>query len=243
MEEIKIQKFFTDCGVMSRRAAENEIKLGHVKINGVTAEIGQRIDPEHDAVTYKGKKVLPLREEKVYILLNKPRGFVTTMNDEKGRRTVAELVSSLGQRVYPVGRLDMDSDGLLIMTNDGELTNILTHPKHEIPKIYEVTVAGKVTPEIISALSAPMTIDGYEIQPVKTELISFDGQNSTLKMTLFEGRNRQIRKMCDTQSLKIKRLCRVAIGNITLGELKVGGFRLLTNKEVRYLTEHSQQKG
>ncbi len=239
MEEIKIQKFFTDCGVMSRRAAENEIKLGHVKINGVTAEIGQRIDPERDIVTYKEKRIFPQRDENVYILLNKPRGFVTTMSDEKGRKTVAELVGGLSQRVYPVGRLDMDSDGLLIMTNDGELTNILTHPRHEIPKIYEVTVAGKVTPETISALSQAMIIDGYEIQPVKTELLSFDGQNSTIKMTLFEGRNRQIRKMCDTQSLKIKRLCRVAIGDITLGELKVGTWRPLTNKEVAYLTERS----
>ena len=145
MESVKLQKYFSDCGVMSRRAAEEEIKMGRVKVNGSVAELGLRIDPETDVVEYRGQRITRSGEEKICILLNKPRGFVTTLSDEKGRRTVAELVASVGRRVYPVGRLDMDSDGLLLLTDDGELANRLTHPRHEIPKIYHVTVSGEVS--------------------------------------------------------------------------------------------------
>ena len=237
MEQIKLQKYFTDCGVMSRRAAEKEIAAGKVYVNGVRAELGLRIDPEHDEVTYKGKTVKPTSDEQVYVMLNKPRGYVTTMLDEKGRPTVRELTASAGARVYPVGRLDMDSDGLLLFTDDGELTNKLTHPRHEIPKIYHVTVSGKVSREKIDALSSPMIIDGYKILPVKTRVIDEGVSSSTLEMTLYEGRNRQIRKMCQQQNLKITRLCRVAIGNIRLGSLAVGKWRYLTPAEVAYLKE------
>lgn len=232
---IKLQKYFSDCGVMSRRAAEQAILDGKVTVNGERAEAGRRIFPDTDLVEYNGKPVLPSSVKKIYILLNKPRGFVTTLSDEKGRRTVAELVSGVGARVYPVGRLDMDSDGLLLLTDDGELTNKLTHPRHEIPKIYHVTISGKVSPEVIAALSSPMVIDGYKILPVKTRLISADASSSVLEMTLYEGRNRQIRKMCQTQNLKITRLCRVAIGDLCLGSLAVGKWRLLTAKEINYL--------
>ena len=235
MEEIKIQKFFTDSGIMSRRAAEEEIKNGNVKVNGEIATIGMRIDPEKDIVTYRGKQIKPRSDENVYVMLNKPRGFVTTMSDEQNRRSVADLVCEVGARVYPVGRLDMDSDGLLLLTNDGALTNKLTHPRHEIPKIYRVTVAGSVTEQQLTTLRAPMLIDGYEILPVKTEVISKNGSQTLLEMTLYEGRNRQIRKMCDAASLKIKRLCRIAIGELCLGELPVGKWRYLTEDEVAYL--------
>lgn len=235
MEEIKIQKFFTDSGIMSRRAAEEEIKNGNVKVNGEIATIGMRIDPEKDIVTYREKQIKPRRDENVYVMLNKPRGFVTTMSDEQNRRSVADLVCEVGARVYPVGRLDMDSDGLLLLTNDGALTNKLTHPRHEIPKIYRVTVAGSVTEQQLTTLRAPMLIDGYEILPVKTEVISKNGSQTLLEMTLYEGRNRQIRKMCDAASLKIKRLCRIAIGELCLGELPVGKWRYLTEDEVAYL--------
>jgi len=236
MEEIKIQKYFTDCGVMSRRAAENEIKLGKVKVNGTPAELGQRIDPERDTVEYMGKKIVSeTGADKVYIMLNKPRGFVTTMSDEKGRRTVADLISNVGTRVYPIGRLDMDSDGMLLFTNDGELANKLTHPRHEIPKIYEVTVKGKVSADTVRALSEPMVLDGYKTLPVKTKIVATDEKSTTLLMTLYEGRNRQIRKMCESQALKITRLCRIAIGDIKLGALEIGKYRHLTAAEVEYL--------
>ena len=235
MEEIKIQKFFTDSGIMSRRAAEEEIKNGNVKVNGEIATIGMRIDPEKDIVTLREKRIKPRRDENVYLMLNKPRGFVTTMSDEQNRRSVADLVCEVGARVYPVGRLDMDSDGLLLLTNDGALTNKLTHPRHEIPKIYRVTVSGGVSAEQLAILRAPMIIDGYEILPVKTEVISKNGSQAILEMTLYEGRNRQIRKMCDAASLKIKRLCRIAIGDLSLGELPVGKWRYLTDDEIAYL--------
>ena len=234
---IKVQKYFSDCGVMSRRAAEEVIKKGLVRVNGEVVSEGERIIPGVDLVEYNGVPVIPSADKKTYVLLNKPRGFVTTLSDEKGRRTVAELVASVGTRIYPVGRLDMDSDGLLLFTDDGELTNKLTHPRHEIPKIYHVTVSGKVSREKIAALSSPMIIDGYKILPVKTRVIDEGVSSSTLEMTLYEGRNRQIRKMCQQQNLKITRLCRVAIGNIRLGSLAVGKWRYLTPAEVAYLKE------
>lgn len=234
---IKVQKYFSDCGVMSRRAAEEAIKKGLVRVNGEVVSEGERIIPGVDLVEYNGVPVIPSADKKTYVLLNKPRGFVTTLSDEKGRRTVAELVASVGTRIYPVGRLDMDSDGLLLFTDDGELTNKLTHPRHEIPKIYHVTVSGKVSREKIDALSSPMIIDGYKILPVKTRVIDEGVSSSTLEMTLYEGRNRQIRKMCQQQNLKITRLCRVAIGNIRLGSLALGKWRYLTPAEVAYLKE------
>lgn len=234
---IKVQKYFSDCGVMSRRAAEEAIKKGLVRVNGEVVSEGERIIPGVDLVEYNGVPVIPSADKKTYVLLNKPRGFVTTLSDEKGRRTVAELVASVGTRIYPVGRLDMDSDGLLLLTDDGELTNKLTHPRHEIPKIYHVTVSGKVSREKIDALSSPMIIDGYKILPVKTRVIDEGVSSSTLEMTLYEGRNRQIRKMCQQQNLKITRLCRVAIGNIRLGSLALGKWRYLTPAEVAYLKE------
>ena len=235
MEEIRLQKYFTDCGVMSRRAAEKEIEAGNVKVNGKTAILGMRIDPERDEVTLRGKRVMPTADELVYVMLNKPRGYVTTMSDEKGRPTVHDLTASVGTRVYPVGRLDMDSDGLLLLTSDGELANKLTHPRHEIPKIYEVTVSGKVDEKTLAALSAPMELDGYEILPVKCEITKENADTTLIRMTLYEGRNRQIRKMCENVGLKIKRLQRIAIGDIKLGTLALGKYRHLTEKEVAYL--------
>lgn len=235
MEKIRLQKYFTDCGVLSRRAAEEEIKSGKVKINGICAELGDKIDPESDIVEYKGKRIYPRKEDKfVYILLNKPCGVVTSAKDEKGRTCVTDLVKC-STRVYPVGRLDLNSQGLIIMTNDGELTNKLTHPRHEIPKIYEVDVVGKVTTEQLTILNSSMTIDEYVLLPVKTEFISKNDKYTTLRMTLFEGRNRQIRKMCEQVGLKVAKLTRIAIGNITLDNLQCGKWRYLTNDEIKSL--------
>ena len=231
MDPIRLQKHFTDCGVLSRRAAEEAIKQGLVRVNGEKAELGMRIDPEHDVVEYCGKRVLPSTDEKICILLNKPRGYVTTLSDEHGRRTVFELVSGIGRRIYPIGRLDMDSDGLLLLTDDGELANRLMHPRHEIPKIYHVTLSPPPTEEQLQALARPMELDGYSLLPVGVEVLSKD----TLEMTLYEGRNRQIRRMCESVGLRVTQLRRVAIGELKLGALPLGKWRTLTADEVEYL--------
>jgi 23S rRNA pseudouridine2605 synthase len=223
---------------MSRRAAEDQIRAGKVKVNGCVAKIGDSIDPDKDKVEYGGKIIIPYCDEKICVMLNKPRGYVTTMSDERGRKNVSMLVSDLPVRVYPIGRLDMDSDGLLLLTNDGALAERLTHPKHDIPKIYHVTVKGRVSEQQLAALNKEMVIDGYKIQPVKTEIYNPEVKTAdvtVLKMTLFEGRNRQIRKMCETQSLKIVRLCRIAIGTLRLGSVPQGKYRRLTRAEISYL--------
>ena len=242
METIKLQKYFSDCAIMSRRAAEEEIKSGKVTVNGEVAYLGLRVDPKHDVIIYKGRKILPPKRQKTYILLNKPRGIVTTLSDEKGRPTVISLLSDLTARVYPVGRLDYNSDGLLLLTNDGELTYRLTHPKHEIPKIYHVKIKGQPSEKALAKLRSPLVIDGYKIQPVKTEVLSGSEGSTILEMTLFEGRNRQIRKMCALCELKLERLTRVSLGNISLGDLAVGKWRYLTKSEIEYLKLASSPK-
>ena len=231
-ELIRLQKYFTDCGILSRRAAEAEIAAGRVRVNGVIAQVGDKIDPETDLVEYNGKPIRPrAAREHTYLMLHKPRGYVTTLKDEKGRRTVADLIPASAGRVYPIGRLDMDSEGLLLLTDDGELTNRLTHPRHEIPKIYHVTLSTVPSKQAIAALEAPMELDGYRLQPIGVKSLSPD----TLKLTLFEGRNRQIRRMCEAVGLKVVRLHRVAIGELKLGTLPVGSCRTLTADEVAYL--------
>ena len=232
---LRLQKYFTDCGVLSRRAAEEEIRVGRVSVNGATATVGQQIDPEIDVVVWRGKRIRPTATHHHYILLNKPRGFVTTLSDEKGRKTVAELVADIGVRLYPVGRLDMDSDGLLLMTDDGELTNRLTHPRHEIPKHYHVTVKGDVDKNTLARLCAPFLLDGYRTLPVQVEILTQSGNETQLRFSLYEGRNRQIRRMCEEVGLKILRLTRVAIGEIRLGNLQDGKYRHLTAAEIAYL--------
>lgn len=234
-DTIRLQKYFTDCGVLSRRAAEEEIRAGRVTVNGTVAEIGQRICPESDTVMWRGKKIRPTATTHHYILLNKPRGFVTTLSDEKGRPTVADLVKGVGVRVYPVGRLDMDSDGLLLLTDDGELTNRLTHPKHEIPKHYHVTVTGSPSFEVLQRLAAPFLLDGYQTLPVQVKVVTANENTTTLAFRLFEGRNRQIRRMCEEVGLSITRLTRVAIGNLKLDTLREGAYRHLSPAEVAYL--------
>lgn len=236
MEPIRLQKIFTDCGILSRRAAEEAIRAGKVRVNGEIAEIGQKIDPVRDIVEYRGTPLVwRAAPERHYILLNKPRGFVTTLSDEKGRQTVRDLVASLGCRVYPVGRLDMDSDGLLLLTDDGALTERLTHPRHEIPKYYTVTVKGIPTAEQLTALNAPFLLDGYHTRPAKVKRLGTEGSNTLLSFELYEGRNRQIRRMCEQVGLRILRLTRTAIGRIGLGDLPAGQYRHLTTAEVAYL--------
>ncbi|MBR7184061.1 MAG: rRNA pseudouridine synthase [Clostridia bacterium] len=236
MEPIRLQKYFTDCGLLSRRAAEAEIAAGRVKVNGQRAEVGQKIIPGVDRVEYRGKSVLPpARTGHTYVMLNKPRGYLTSMTDDRGRRCVTELVADVGRRIYPVGRLDLESEGLLLLTDDGDLTYKLTHPRHEIPKIYHVKLAGDITAEEVERLSRPIELDGYMTQPVEISVVSRRDNATTLRMVLYEGRNRQIRRMCAAQGFEVLRLCRVAIGDLKLGNLAPGKWRYLTRTQVEYL--------
>ncbi len=240
MEEIRLQKYISSIGIMSRRAAEKEIESGKIRVNGEIADLGQKIIPGKDRVTYKGKPIdAKIPERKVYIMLNKPKGYVTTLSDDKSRKCVAELVKDVNTRVYPIGRLDMYSEGLLLFTNDGEFANKLTHPKHHIPKIYHVKVKGEILPEQLKQLSKPMVIDEYEIQPVKCDIITRRDNYTVIRMELFEGRNRQIRKMCEICELEIVKLQRVAIGNVKLGDLSPGKWRHLTKSQVEYLYKNN----
>ena len=241
MEKIRISKYFTDCGVMSRRAAEEEIKSGKVTVNGHIAELGERIDPKTDEVIWRGKAIKPTNNEKICIMLNKPRGIVCTASDEKGRRNVTDLcrdvkdASGKPTRLYPIGRLDMDSDGLLLLTNDGELANKLTHPRHSVPKNYHVTLNGRFSPEDLAILGEPVELDGRLTMKVTVSLVCYNGKSTVAEFELFEGRNRQIRRMCELHGVKIQRLQRVAIGKLKLGDLAEGKWRKLTASETEYL--------
>ena len=235
MEKIRLQKFIADAGIMSRRAAEEEIKMGNVTVNGHVAPLGAKIDPKHDLVVYKGKKVKYEKREYTYIMLNKPRGYLSSTEDSRGRKCVTDLITGVDARLYPVGRLDLISEGMLLMTDDGELKNKLTHPSHSLPKVYRVKVGGAVSPEQYEILTSALTIDGYKIKPVTVTLGETDESGTVLKMVLQEGRNRQIRKMCEIAGLTVKRLSRVSIGNLKLDGLPVGKWRHLENSEVEYL--------
>ncbi len=235
MESIRLQKYLSDCGVLSRRAAEKAIADGEITVNGLPAEIGMKVDPLKDDVRWKGKKIVKKRNSHyVYVLLNKPTGYVTTLSDEKGRPTVMELVKDVGVRVYPVGRLDMNSEGFLLLTNDGEFTNAMTHPKHGIPKYYEVRVKEAVTPEILTKLSSEMEIDGYKIRPVECRILEKSPNYTLIGMILYEGRNRQIRKMCEICELTVSRLTRVGMGDLSL-DVPKGKWRYLNKEEIDYL--------
>ena len=235
MEKIRLQKFIADAGIMSRRAAEEEIKNGNVSVNGHVASPGTKVDPRADNVTLRGRKITKRCEEYTYIMLNKPRGYLSSTSDDRGRKCVTDLLDGVRNRVYPVGRLDMISEGMLLLTDDGELKNRLTHPSHTIPKIYRVKVSGAVSDEQYEILTSALEIDGYKIKPVEVNIVSQDESGTVLKMTLFEGRNRQIRKMCEAAGLTVKRLSRVSIGNLKLDGLPVGKWRYLESSEVDYL--------
>lgn len=232
MEE-RLQKLLSAAGVCSRRAAEGYITAGRVTVNGETAELGRRADPERDEILVDGKP-LPPRAEPVYLLLNKPRGYVTTLADEKGRRTAADLTADCGARVYPVGRLDLDSEGLLLMTNDGELMQRLLHPSHEVSKTYHVSVYGPVA-GAAERLSAVTDLEGEPIRPARVEVLRQAGRTAELAVTIHEGKNRQIRRMCAACGLTVKRLRRVREHTLELGDLPAGKWRRLTAEEVEAL--------
>ena len=230
----RLQKILSARGVASRRKAEEMITQGLVTVNGNVAVLGDTADPETDEILIAGKP-LPRQESYIYILLNKPRGYVTTLSDEKGRPNAAQLVADCGVRVYPVGRLDMDSEGLLLFTNDGAFANALMHPKQEVRKTYEVWVTG-YHPGAEVQLSRPITLDGYTIRPPKVKLLRADGQKAKFLVTIHEGRNRQVRRMCEAAGMHCTRLRRIQEGTLKLGDLPLGKWRYLTDAEVKDLT-------
>lgn len=241
MEKQRLQKFIADSGLMSRRAAEAEIERGSFSVNGHMAQIGMKVDPANDVVTYKGKRIRFEKKKHTYIMLNKPRGYLSSTNDDRGRKCVTDLLQGVDARVYPVGRLDMISEGMILLTDDGELKNRLTHPSHTIPKIYRVKVGGSVSQSQYDILTSPLEIDGYKIKPVDVVVTGEDESGTVLKFTLFEGRNRQIRKMCEAADLTVKRLSRVSIGNLKLDGLPVGKWRYLDDSEVDYLYKATKE--
>lgn len=239
--KIRLQKHLSECGVASRRKAEELISLGKVKVNGHIASLGDKVDPVRDKVTVRGKNVSAVNE-KVYIMLHKPRGFVTTMSDEEGRKCVSDLVKDVGTRVFPVGRLDRNSEGLLIMTNDGELANRLTHPSSHVNKTYRVTVDGSVTDEQLSRLCTGIEIDGRKTLPCDVFIAEKKTDRTVLIFIIHEGRNRQIRKMCEAVGLAVLRLKRTEIAGVKLGMLPQGKWRNLNEKELRRLSSVTQER-
>ena len=232
----RLQKIISASGLMSRRAAEELIAAGKVSVNGVTAALGDKAEAGVDKILVDGK-ALPSVGEKLYIMLNKPRGYVTTLGDEKGRKNVTELIKELGTRLYPVGRLDMYSEGLLLMTNDGDFANLLMHPSHEIDKCYHTWVKGEDMGWAVELLRCPMEIDGYVTSPAQVDILELKGEEALLGITIHEGRNRQVRKMCEAAGLKVTRLMRVSEGGVKLGTLKSGRWRRLTEEELNMLLE------
>lgn len=230
MEE-RLQKLISAAGLMSRRAAEKALADGRVTVNGITASLGDKADINIDEICVDGA-ILPSTDKKVYIMLNKPKGYVCTLSDEKGRRNVTELVKELGVRLYPVGRLDMYSEGLLLMTNDGDFANQVMHPSHNVSKTYLTWVTGEDIGLAMEYLRCPMDIDGYIISPAEVELYELYNNGAVLSIAIHEGRNRQVRKMCETAGLKVKRLLRISEGALQLGELKSGTWRHLSQEEL-----------
>lgn len=225
----RLQKILSARGIASRRAAERIIEEGRVTVNGSVALLGQSADPDIDKILLDGKP-LPSGSDYVYIILHKPRGFVTTLSDEKGRHTAAELVADCGKRVYPVGRLDMDSEGLLLFTNDGDFANRLMHPKHQVEKAY-LTWVSDFTEQALQRLKKPIELDGYTIRAPKVRVV----KPGLLEITIHEGRNRQVRRMCEAAGMHVTRLKRVREGKLLLGDLPLGKWRYLTPGEVEQL--------
>ncbi len=231
---VRLQKYMADCGIASRRKSEELIAAGKVRVNGNVAKIGDKVDPKRDQVTVDGRKVRRDNELR-YIMLHKPRGFISTMSDERDRKCVAKLVADVGTRVYPVGRLDKDSEGLLLFTNDGEFANNMTHPSKHVSKNYRVTIRPEISDEQIALMMSGMMIDGKKTLPADVKVLQKYPDRTVLEVTLCEGRNRQIRKMCEALDLEVARLKRTSIGSVRLGMLQQGKWRDLTPQEVASL--------
>ncbi len=234
MAMVRLQKLLSERGVASRRKAEELIEGGHVKVNGHVARLGDKADDRKDVIHVRGKR-LASAAAPVYVALHKPRGFITTMKDEQGRKCVEELVRIEGATLYPVGRLDRESEGLLLMTNDGDFANAVTHPSTHIPKLYRVTLRSPMTEEQRLKFEEGIPLDGRKTAPAEVRIVSSTPDRCVIEVVLYEGRNRQIRRMCETLGLEVIRLRRNAVGNVRLGMLPVGSWRYLTPKEVRDL--------
>lgn len=230
----RLQKLIAASGLMARRKAEEAIAAGRVTVNGRTALLGESADPETDRILLDGNP-LPGGEKKRTILLNKPRGVVTTLHDEQGRRDLRELLRDIPERLVPVGRLDLDSEGLLLLTNDGELANRLMHPSHEVEKVYRTWVKGEALDAGLERLGQPMELDGYRLHPAKVKLLEKGEGEAVLEITIHEGRNRQVRRMCEIAGLRVTRLCRVREGKLRLEGLRPGQWRDLSEEELRLL--------
>ncbi len=230
----RIQKIISAAGIASLREAERLIKEGRVTVNGRTASLGDNADGQSDVIFLDGKRVVPLKD-KIYIMLNKPRGYVTTLRDERGRRCVADLVRDVGTRLYPIGRLDLNSEGLLLMTNDGDAANALMHPSHGIIKTYRVTVSGENVPGGIQRLKQEFELDGKTILAASVKTCGQTDGRAVIEIGIAQGLNRQIRRMCDLAGLKVHRLLRISEGELRLGSLSSGEWRYLTEKETEYI--------
>lgn len=233
----RIQKILSQRGVASRRQAEQMILDGRISCKGAVCALGDVADADTDTLLLDGKP-LPSKGESVYIMLNKPKGYVTTLSDEKNRKNVAQLVAQCGARVYPVGRLDMDSEGLLLLTNDGDFANRIMHPRRCVDKIYSVEVKG-YTPQRLEQLKKPIYLDGYRIAPPQVNLVSSDQDLATIRITIHEGRNRQVRRMCARAGMQVKRLIRIQEGTLRLGNLPSGMWRFLTADELEAMQDEA----
>ncbi len=232
---MRLQKFLANCGVASRRGAETLIKQGRVRVNGVTVtEMGIQVDEENDLIEFDGQPVSP-EKKMVYILLNKPVGYVTTVSDDKGRNTVMELVADIPVRIYPVGRLDYDTEGLLLMTNDGDLTYRITHPKNQVEKTYIAEVTGNISMNTLLQLRGGVVLDGVKTSPAKVEVIGATQYGTKLEITIHEGKNRQVRRMFESVGCIVKRLRRIREAGLNLGHVPLGHWRKLTESEINML--------
>ncbi|MBQ6115978.1 MAG: rRNA pseudouridine synthase [Oscillospiraceae bacterium] len=229
----RLQKIMAQAGLCSRRSAEDLLRQGRVSVNGRPASLGDRADPTTDRIEVDGRP-LPAPDAPICLMLNKPRGYVTTLSDELGRPTAAQLVADCGRRVYPVGRLDRDSEGLLLFTNDGDLAQALLHPRHEVDKVYRVWVSGQIS-DAPERLASVTELEGEPIRPARVEEISRDGEGALLQVTIHQGKNRQIRRMCAQVGLSVRRLQRIREGKLALGDLKTGKWRYLTDVEIKLL--------
>ncbi len=233
---VRLQKFMADCGVASRRKSEALIESGAVKVNGRRAELGDKVHPDLDKVYVHNKRiVIKKKGGKRYIMLNKPRGYVTTLSDERGRKCVADLIKDIPERVYPVGRLDKDSEGMLLLTNDGEFANTVSHPRTQINKVYHAVLKPDLTDEQAKTISRGVVIDGRKTAPCEVRVMSRGDERAAVEFVLHEGRNREIRKMCETVGAEVTRLRRISVGSVKMGKLKRGMWRDLTADEVKKL--------
>ncbi len=234
---MRLQKIISQQGLMSRRKAEEAIESGRVTVNGRAANLGQKADPARDVIAVDGRRVQTgPKTEKIYLALNKPRGYVTTMHDEHGRRCVAQLVGDAPARVYPVGRLDRNSEGLILLTNDGDFANAVMHPHFNVPKVYRVTLRPGITDEQFSRLASGVEIDGEVLVPRSVTVLSKEPGRAVAQIVITQGKNRQVRRMCEAVGLEVARLKRTAIGPVRLGMLPPGRWRELTSQEVLSLS-------